>query len=265
MFSKVKKFASLYAAFFRASLTADLEFRANFLLRIVTDIFWYVAQVVSFEVLFNYTDQIGGWNRYEMRVFLGVLFLVDALYMVVFSFNLDQLSESVRKGSLDLLLTKPVNSQFMISCQRVSTAYLGNTLLAAVWLVWSITQLEGYSAFRLLWLLVMIPTGALTFYAIRFFFSAMAVIFQRAENLQYLWYNLYRLGTRPDSIYVPWFRVFLLTALPISMIGSVPARLVLGLASPWLAVWGVLVAVVAVWVSNLFWRFTLTKYASASS
>ncbi|MGZ3706269.1 MAG: ABC transporter permease, partial [Bdellovibrionota bacterium] len=72
---RIKKYCGLYWAFFRASLTADLEFRANFAMRIVTDIFWYVAQIMSFELLFNFTDHIGDWNRAEMRVFLGVLFV----------------------------------------------------------------------------------------------------------------------------------------------------------------------------------------------
>jgi len=99
----------------------------------------------------------------------------------------------------------------------------------------------------------------------RFFFSATAVIFSRAENLQYLWYHLYRLGIRPDTIYTPWLKFVVLTALPVGLIASVPARLVLGLASPWLALWVVAMAVVSVWLSGLFWRWTLTFYQSASS
>lgn len=262
---KLWKLFTLYTAFFRASLTADLEFRANFVIRIVTDLFWYIAQIASFEVLFLYTDQIGGWTQPQMRVFLGVLFVVDALYMTAFSYNLDTLSESVRKGNLDLLLTKPVSSQFMISCQRVSTAYLGNLALAAGWLVWALLQLEGASLWRLLWLFLMVPSGALIFYAMRFFFSAMSVIFTRAENLQYLWYHLYRLGLRPDTIYYPWLKLVVLTAIPVGLIASVPARLVLGMANFGLAAWAVAAAAILVWLSTKFWTFTLKHYASASS
>ncbi len=38
--------------------------------------------------------------------------------MIILSENLDQFSEKVHKGDLDLLLAKPVNSQFMISLQK---------------------------------------------------------------------------------------------------------------------------------------------------
>jgi ABC-2 type transport system permease protein len=257
------KYLRLYRAFFRASLTADLEFRANFLMRIITDIFWYLAQIVSFELLFRFTDNLGHWNRSEMRVFLGVLFVVDSVYMVVFSNNVDFLSDLVRKGNLDLLLTKPVNSQFMISCQRVSTAHLGNLLMACGWLSWA---LYGYGEWqRIFWLLAMVPCGALIFYSLRFFFSATAVIFTRAENMQYLWYHLYKLGMRPDSIYVPWLKIIVLTAIPVALIASVPARMVLGSAGPLMALWVAAVAGILLVLSSLFWNYSLRHYTSASS
>jgi ABC-2 type transport system permease protein len=261
----MKKYLSLYGAFFRASLTADLEFRANFAIRIITDIFWYAAQIISFELLFNYSNEIGDWNRQEMRVFLGVLFIVDAIYMILFSTNLDMLSESVRKGNLDLLLTKPVNSQFMISFQRASTAYIGNLALAAAWLGWALYGLEAFSWGRLVWLLITVPSGVMIFYSLRFLFSACAVIFARAENLQYLWYHIYKLGLRPDGIYFPWLKIVILTAIPVGLIASAPSRVVLGSNSPWLVLWCAFVALLTLKFSNLFWKFALSKYTSASS
>lgn len=265
MMRRARKYLSLYGAFFRASLTADLEFRANFAVRIVTDMFWYVAQVVSFELLFNFTDRIGTWNRSEMRVFLGVLFVVDGIYMVLFSTNLDVLSESVRKGNLDLLLTKPVSSQFIISLQRASTAHLGNLALAAGWLLWACLSSESFSFWRIAWLLVAVPCGVAIFYAFRFFFSSATVVFTRAENLQYLWYHIYRLGLRPDTIYPPWLKYTVLTVLPVGLIASVPSRLLLGTGSPWLALWAVAVAAASVWASGKAWSYALSKYTSASS
>lgn len=261
----LRKYLFLYGAFFRASLTADLEFRANFAIRILTDIFWYIAQIASFELLFNFTDNIGGWNRAEMRVFLGVLFVVDAIFMVIFSSNLDTLSESVRKGNLDLLLTKPVNSQFMISCQRASTAHLGNLLMAFAWLTWALGGYENFSWGRILWLGITVPSGVAIFYSLRFFFSACAVIFTRAENLQYLWYHIYKLGLRPDNIYFPWLKYLVLTAVPVGLIASAPARLVLGTAAPWMALWSFFVAGLCVYLSAAFWKYALSHYTSASS
>lgn len=101
---RILKYWKLFKAFAKASFVADLEYRANFLTRIVTDIFWYAAQIMTFETIFLHTDNVGGWNLDQTRVFLGMLFVADAIYMVLFHDNLDRMSDRVRKGELDLLL-----------------------------------------------------------------------------------------------------------------------------------------------------------------
>lgn len=259
------KYLRLYAAFFRASLAADAEFRANFVIKLTTEFFWYISQIVSFAVIFRHTDHIAGWDWPQMRVFLGILFLVDSVYMVTVAGGLDTFSDTVTKGNLDLLLTKPVNSQFIVSLQRASTPNLITIVMSVCWLGWSLAQLENFNWLGLLWLLVAVPAGAVIFYCLRFMFASLAVVFTRVESLNYLWYNFYRLGLRPDNIYVPWFKYLLLSAVPVGLIASVPARLVLGMASSWMALWLVAVAIFFLWLSGRLWRAALRYYTSASS
>ncbi|WP_374075948.1 ABC transporter permease [Bdellovibrio bacteriovorus] len=261
----LKKYFYLYLALFRTSFIADLEYRVNFLTRIASDIFWYIAQILTFEVLFRHTPKIGDWNLEQMRVFLGVMFVVDGIYMIVLSENLDQFSEKVRKGDLDLLLAKPVNSQFMLSLQKASTAMIGNLMLGTGWFIYSLVQLPNFEWLRLLWLLILIPCGLIALYAMRFVMASTAVIFARSENLQFIWYQIYRLGMRPDSIYVPWFKWFILTALPVGVIASVPARALLEPPQLALFVWVVALAGLLIYLSNKFWKFALKFYSSASS
>jgi ABC-2 type transport system permease protein len=263
--SVIKKYWFLYIAMFRASFIADLEYRVNFLTRIVTDIFWYIAQIMTFEVLFMHTPLIGAWNQEQMRVFLGVVFVVDALYMIILSENLDQFSEKVRKGDLDLLLAKPANSQFMISLQKASTPAIGNLCIASSWFIYSMVQMPNFEWIRLLWLILLVPCGLIALYSMRFMMAATAVIFARSENLQFIWYQIYRLGMRPDSIYVPWMKWLLLTALPVGVIASVPAKALLEPPPYGLFVWVVALSVILIYITNKFWKFALRSYSSASS
>ncbi|UOF00698.1 ABC transporter permease [Bdellovibrio reynosensis] len=263
--AQLKKYLKLYLALFRTSFIADLEYRVNFLTRIVTDIFWYMAQILTYEVLFHHTEKIGDWNLAQMRVFLGIVFVVDGIYMIIFSENLDSFSEKVRKGDLDLLLAKPVNSQFMLSLQKASTAMIGNLLLASGWFIYSLVHYPDFQWIRLLWLLVLIPCGLAALYTVRFMIASTAVIFARSENLQFIWFQLYRLGMRPDSIYVPWFKWILLTALPVGVIASVPSRALLEAPDYLLFGWAILLSVILIYSSNKFWKYALKFYSSASS
>jgi ABC-2 type transport system permease protein len=261
----LKKYWELYKAFFKASFIADMEYRANFMTRIITDVFWYVAQIMTFEVLYRHTDKIGDWNVQQTRVFLGMLFIVDAIYMILMQENLDRLSERVRKGELDLLLAKPVESQFMISLQKANTALFGNLFIGVAWLIFSLWNLPEFSWWRLLWMIIMIPSGVVAIYTMRFCFGAIAVIFARSENVQFIFYQIYRLGMRPDSIYFPWLKFLILTVLPVGMVASVPARVLINPGDYWLPLWAVILSPIMIYVSHRFWRFCLSYYSSASS
>ena len=92
----------LLSTFARVSFIG-LEYRSNFALRIITDIFWYLAQITTFEVLYLHTKSIGTWTVEQTRVFLGLIFISDAIYDF-FHDNIENMSERVRRGDLDLLL-----------------------------------------------------------------------------------------------------------------------------------------------------------------
>ncbi len=262
----MRKYMNILYGFFKASAIADLEYRLNIVMKVVTDIIWYLAQVSVFEVIFRNVDQVGGWNLHSARVFIAALFVVDSIWMLLFSENLDRLSDKVRRGELDLLLSKPVNSQFMMSFQRLSTPYLINILITIGYLNWAFFSLpEPPSGWRLLMLIVLVPCSLMITYGMRFFFSAAALIFARAENINYIWWQFYRLGMRPDALYPPWLRYIVLTVIPVGFLASVPARLILGSNE-----WGFIVAAIGlgafmVWVSTRFWAFALKRYSSASS
>lgn len=262
---KLGKYLELFIAFFKASFIADLEYRLNFVSHILIDVMWYGAQIISMEVLFRHTTQIGHWGLPQVRVFLGLLFIIDSFYMIFLDPNIGRLSDRVRKGELDMLLSKPVNSQFMVSFQKMSTANIGNLVMSSAWFVFAVNSLPQFHWMQAFWLILIIPMGMLVFYTIRFCFSATAVIFSRSENIQFLWYQIFKLGIRPDSIYVPWFRIFVLTVLPVAMIASVPARVLLDEPNWLLIGWMCFYSPLLVYLSTLFWKFCLKHYSSASS
>jgi ABC-2 type transport system permease protein len=249
---------------------AELEYRFNIAARFLTDIVWYAAQLSVFEVLFRHTNSMNGWSIEETRVFMGVLFVTDAIYMLLFSENLDRMGEKIRRGDLDLLLVKPVNSQWMLSFQKVSIAYLGNAVFSLAWLIWSMLQITNQqtpnqSIASLLWLIATVPMSLSIVYTVRFVTAAAALFFTKADAVNYIWYQLYRLGTRPDSFYPAILRYIVLSAFPIAFLASVPAQIILGKTGPVILLWGYFLAALFIFGSTRFWKRGLRSYSSASS
>lgn len=258
------KYLGLFKSFFKASMISELEFRFNIAVRLFTDVLWYIAQLSVFEVIFMHTRQLNGWALEETRVFMGVLFITDCLYMLFFAENLDRLGEKVRRGDLDLLLMKPVNSQWMLSCQKVSVAYLGNFIISLGWLIFSLLRVE-FNAWRVLYLVPMIPFGLILVYSIRFMIASTALFLTRADAVNYIWYQIYRLGTRPDTIYPIALRYTVLSVLPVAFLSSVPTQVILGRLSPFVLLYGALLAMLFLLISRFVWREGLKRYSSASS
>lgn len=262
----MKKYLRLMGSFIRASAIADLEYRANIGMKIFTDIIWYTAQLSVFAVIYRHTQSIGGWSYAEVLCYQLVLFLVDALYMIFFHENLERLPEKVRRGELDLLLAKPVNSQFMLSCQKISTAYFVNIVLVIGGLTWAVSQLPySIPATRVVGLIAMLVPSLIIYYSTRVLLTTNTLIFVRADAIGYLWFQLYRLSFRPDSLYPLWLRYVLFTVLPIGFMVSGPATLLIK-GFNWKIFCGAYVAAaISLYCSVRFWRYALRFYVSASS
>ena len=262
----MKRYFRLWLSFLKMSAMADAEYRANIILRVMTEVIWYTMQLSVFEVLYTHTNSISGWTVHDMRVFMGTLFLTDVTFMILFHENMEQIWSIVRKGDLDLYLVKPINSQFMVSCRKISVAYLLNWILVFGYLIWAVQAMERpVGTWQILSFIILACTGVLLCYVLRFMFAILTVVMQEAGNIQFIWYQFYRLATRPDSIYPQFLRYIILSVFPVAFFASVPSRvLVEGVYWPYLVL-APLMATGALKLSNFLWEKALKHYASASS
>ena len=263
--ASLRKFLGLYKAFFKASLVADLEYRLNFVFLVFAEFVWYSTQLILFEVLYRHTKLIGNWDLSQMRVFIFLVLFVDSIYMILWDQNFSSFTDNVRKGSLDLLLMKPINSMFMLSSQRISVSHIPCFFITAGNLIWSLNQLPQFEWLRLLWLLILIPAGLSVIFCGRFALNSTSIIFTRADFLQYVWYSVFRLGLRPDAIYSGLMRKLLIFVVPFAMVASVPARILMEPVSHWLILWACVMPFLLFYLLKKYWVFCLRHYSSASS
>ncbi|AZZ35846.1 hypothetical protein CIK05_03195 [Bdellovibrio sp. qaytius] len=263
--TNLRKYLSLYGAFFKASFVADLEYRLNFILLVAAECIWYGTQLLLYEVIYRHTSLIGDWTLVQMRVFVFLALFVDSIYMILWDPNFSKFNDEVRKGNLDLLLTKPVNSMFMISSQKVSISHIPCLIFTGGGLIWALQAIPDFSWFRLFWLFLMIPAGLSVIFVGRLALNSTAIIFSRADFLQYVWYSIFRLGLRPDAIYKGFLRYVLLFVLPFAMVASIPTRFLLEPVQLGFIAWALVMPVLLFTFMNWYWKFCMRFYSSASS
>src|SRR4029453_2675067 len=99
--------------------------------------------LVAVLILFGHTGAINGWTQGQMIELLGVFYIVQGAQAVVFETSFERFMEHVRLGTLDFVLIKPVDSQFMVSTRHVQIPQVGFLALGVVVLGVGIQQVGG--------------------------------------------------------------------------------------------------------------------------
>jgi ABC-2 type transport system permease protein len=262
----VIRYLRLYAHFLRFSFSRAMQFRLDFFFRVGMDTFWYAMHLVLFDVLYRHTDRLGGWNRDETYLFLGGVFVADALQMTLVSNNLWQFTLAVNKGDLDYHLVRPVSTLFFVSLRDFAANSFLNLLIAVGILVWAIARYPGdLPATTIAVYVPMLLAGGFIHYCLQLGFLLPVFWTHSGTGLRDVFWTMDTYTSRPAGIFRGWVRRVLVSVLPLALVVSYPTRILVEGPS-WEVVLHVTgVAVGAFLVLLWIWKRGLRAYASASS
>ena len=261
-----RRYGRLYLNFLRFSFSRALEFRLDFYFRIVMDLVFYAVNLAFFRVLYLHTDRLGDWTENQTLLFVALFLIVDAIQMTVFMNNIYGLPFMINDGSLDYYLTRPVSALFFLSLREFAISSFVNFLFAAGILAWAINlNPEVMVGWKWALLPILLLNGAFVQYIIGMLFIIPAFWTHSTSGFGSI-YNIFaRFSERPDSLFRGALRLVLTTVLPLSLIASFPARILIepydGRIIAWL--FGVTAAMFGVIV--ILWKQGLKAYSSASS
>ena len=135
------RYWQIYKLLLRNSLIRELSFKANFLLWLVTELLWFLGQILFVDVLFLNTERIGDWSKWEVVPLIGTHQMISQIFQAVFYVNLANLPELVRTGRLDLMLLLPVDAQFSGSTRQFGLDNVVNVAVGAAFVVFSLGKL----------------------------------------------------------------------------------------------------------------------------
>ncbi len=261
----MKRAFFLIAVFLRSSIQAEMEYRANLLASAATSILGCALAILTLLALFGQTDMVGGWTLPMMIGLFGVTLILEGLIDSWLYPSLNAVSEYVRQGDLDLLLIRPVNSQFIVSFRRLRIWYGPNILLGFGAVLYSMSVQGTLTAANLGLFLLLTLSGAAILYAIWLSASTLAFWFTKVDEVSIIAYTLMETGRFPVTAYPAWARFALTFIVPIAFITNIPAEAAMGQLSWSRALLGLGAGIVALVLGSLFWRFGLSRYSSASS
>jgi ABC-2 type transport system permease protein len=260
------RYLVLYLYFLRFSFSRAMEFRLDFLFRIVMDVVFYVVQISFFAVLYRHTTLLGGWTLDQIYLFIVGFLFVDAIHMTVFSNNLWMLPIFINRGDLDYYLVRPVSSLYFLSLRDFAANSFVNLGIALGLVVWALARFpEPLGGLAIATYFGFLLIGAVVHYAIRMLFIIPVFWIQSSRGLDDLAWALERFSHRPHQIYPGVMRLAMLTLMPLAFIASVPAHVLFDGLSMRLAAHAAAVTLGSLATLGLFWRVALRSYSSASS
>lgn len=263
--------------FFRNALIREMMFQGNFVIQIITRGFWFFAQIALFEIIFRKVPSINGWDRDQYFAFMATGMLINSIVESFFMPNCANLSEQIRTGRLDFALVKPIDSQFLVSLERINLAMISQLILAVALLTRSLYRIgEPISFWQMVLYLTYIAIGVLFFYSMMIITACTSILFGRNQGLYDFWFYITVFARYPRSIYdgedeSRWEGGEMLQfgfsyVMPILLVVTVPARIIIdNLQTPHFAVVAAASAVVGLVLARIVFHWSLSHYRSASS
>lgn len=256
----------LLRRFWAMNLARETHYRANFFSIVIVGVFEAIITLFPMFLLYSYTDSLRGWSAGETIALTGLFRMGLAIYMMVAGNGLAQLSEEINEGKLDLLLIRPVNTQFMITFRYVSLPQLSNVAIGA--LIFGIGLSRSPIQFSLIgWLqaLILFACGLVLVTSAISAGSYLAFRTTTIEGLPWVLYDGMEMGRYPVSFYPFGARIVLTWIMPVAFITTVPIESMRGDRS-WAGMVGAIAFTTAALVALRWWWNTNVKhYSSASS
>ena len=265
--SRIARYASIYAALWKNSVTRETMFKGNFILWILVELLWFGLQLSFIGVLYLHTESIGTWTKWEVVMLVGASNFIQQIFQAFFLVNCSNLSELVRTGKLDFILLLPINTRFILSLRQVDLGGFVNAGFAAAVMVYAARQLQLLpDAVHVLGFAALCGVGILIHYSLMFMLASICFWTVRAQGVVWGYYNLFQIARMPDEAFRGMFRAVFTFVLPMLLVSNVPVRLLvekISEAVPVLLLLGM--AVCCAVASEWFWRLSVKRYTSASS
>lgn len=264
---EVHKHLAIYWLFVKNSLIAQMEYRANFVTSILMEAGYLFAKIMYVIVIYRSGREINGLSPDAMLLFVGTFVIITGFYAGLFMLNFFGLREHIRSGSLDLLITKPVSLQFMVTLRRtdvglIATDFLGGAVMVIIG--WSRLHLP-FNLLNGLGFLGFMIGGAAVGYSLFLLPQIFSFWFINTSAIAEVTDSFWDFNNVPMTVYNQTIQRIGIFVFPIFVVTNFPALFVLGRMNTIYMVWGILAPFLLLGLTRIFWNFAVRHYTSASS
>ena len=255
----------VYVQAYSASLQAKLEYRADFVIGVVTSMMLQAAGLSLLWIVLRAVPTLGGWTPPEVLFLFGMTAACLGGSELFFN-QIWALPQAIVMGDLDRLLTYPVRALPFFLVTRPELHAFGNVLTGAAYVVGSLWWMKAawyvWLTAPLFWL-----CGVFIYTSILVWFACLSFRFVGPQlSSMMVGHNLLQATRYPLATYPRFVRLLLLLLLPFGTFHYLPGSVFFGHGAPFVAlVTAPLAAMITMWLAQKAWDLGLRHYESTGS
>lgn len=223
------KYIKLYLNFIKNSFRRETMYRFNFFVSMFTVVLGYVSNILFYHFLYDAgIENISGWTRYQIYILLASVWIIDSIFGGIFFFNLIKIPSKVKNYELDAILTKPVNSIFMIALRQCNFGLFAGVFFGIGFLIYSLIQGNiHFQLANLIYYVILILCSVMILFSILFMMITFSLRFVRIQGLIQMFWSMMDIGKNPHSMYPNSLRMCFVFIIPAITIYNLPAQVLM--------------------------------------
>ncbi len=260
------RYLSLLGLQLRKSVTLAMQYRWDFVVSGTLALLWTAAGLVPFHIAFHDRPPVGGWTYETALVVVGFFTLLRGVLDGAVNPSLLAVVGQIREGTLDFVLLKPADAQFLVSTTKFEVFRVLDALAGVALVTLAFVRLGRVpSAGGVLTAVAMLAAAAVVLYSIWILVIAAAFWVVRVDNLAYLFDSLFDFARWPVSVFKGVWKIVFTFVIPLGVMTTYPAEALLGSLGAQTAVGSILGAALLAVLARLVWTRAIGHYTSASS
>lgn len=260
------KYLQIWLASARYSIVRTMMFRGDFFIWSLVELFWMSVTLLTIEVVYEHTNSLAGWSKYEMIVLLGTSMLVQRFLMGFFWSSIFEMGRNVRTGNFDFFLAQPGNVMFMATTRKLDPDGLVNSVIAIAIVLYGLHHLNVHPSFQhVLLYALMVFSGLVIHYSLLVMSVSLVFWMTSAQGVEGTYFALTEFSRLPRQAFRGVAEALFVWLLPVVVVSYAPAS-TLARQFDWrLVLWLGSVALVWFGLAVLVFNLGLKRYTSASS
>jgi ABC-2 type transport system permease protein len=258
----IKASIGTYFAILQTILAARMTYRADFFISAVMIVVGDLLVPLVTLMIYATGASFPGWSIYEVLLIQAIFMMAKGIAFPCFFGLVWNTLDRVREGTFDILLLKPRSALFMTMVTGFQTESIGRLFGGIVLFAISLIHLNAPDFIHWLQFLALFGTSLAVLFGFALFMSGIVFLWVGSSRVYEIFDAVSSFGLYPRSIFTKSFQSLVTFIIPVAMIGSMPAAVLLGRPTMDVGIAAGL-CIVFCGFGLFFWHYMLGKYTSA--